>query len=84
VTCDPEGVTSLVDGELAVGAEGVLARHLATCKACAAQAAFERRLQEALRRAPRPVPAALLGPRIRSALRGPGARDGPPRVSLAS
>ena len=48
MACDPEYVTGYVDAELAPWREQEVERHLSVCLVCAAQAAFELELRDAL------------------------------------
>ena len=52
--CQPERVTAYVDRELAPSIERAVERHLSTCQACAAQAAFEIELGTTLTALPAP------------------------------
>jgi len=54
VSCHPERVTAYVDRELFPQLERAVERHLASCPACAAQAAFEIELAAFLSQLPVP------------------------------
>jgi len=69
MTCDPEGVTGFVDGELPEGLAAEVAVHLETCPACRAQAEGERELRARLLRLPTPELPARLEARVREARR---------------
>lgn len=61
MSCEPELVTGLVDGELGAQERARLEAHLAGCPACARQAAEERELRGRLRAlAPPELPAGLV------------------------
>jgi anti-sigma factor RsiW len=69
VSCDPERVTALVDGELDAKSLAEAAAHLAGCPACREQAKAEREIRARLKALPAPdLPAGLAG-RVRSAVR---------------
>jgi anti-sigma factor RsiW len=80
VSCVPEQVTALVDGELAEEARAALESHVAGCQACRAQAEDERALRERLRTLP-PVEAR---PRLERAVRWQIARARSRRRRVAS
>ena len=69
MTCDPERVSGLVDGELPEGLAAELTAHLETCPACRAQAEAERELRARLLRLPTPALPARLEARVREARR---------------
>ena len=69
MTCDPERVSGLVDGELPEGLAAELTAHLETCPACRAQAQAERELRARLLRLPTPALPARLEARVREARR---------------
>lgn len=78
MSCEPELVTGLVDGELGARERARVEAHVAGCAACARQAAEERDLRLRLRALPAPVPPAGLAERARAA-----AARRPRRLALA-
>jgi hypothetical protein len=71
VSCDPERVTGLVDGELDAEEAAAVSAHVEECSACRAQAGAERDLRSRLRALPVPEPPPGLEARLRSRVRRP-------------
>jgi len=69
VSCDPERVTGLVDGELDPETAAAVAAHVEACPSCAAQARAERELRARLRGLAAPDLPAGLEARVRSRIR---------------
>ncbi|HXK11473.1 MAG TPA: zf-HC2 domain-containing protein [Vicinamibacteria bacterium] len=68
MTCDPERVTGLVDGELDAETAAAVTAHLEACPSCRAQAEDERALRARLRALPAPeLPAGFEG-RLRAGI----------------
>ncbi|HYN01583.1 MAG TPA: zf-HC2 domain-containing protein [Vicinamibacteria bacterium] len=69
MSCDPERVTGLVDGELDAEAAAAVTAHLEACAACRAQAEAERGLRARLRGLPVPALPEGLEARVRAGTR---------------
>lgn len=69
MSCDPERVTGLVDGELEAESAAATAAHVEACPTCRAQADAERRLRSRLRALPAPGLPAALEARLRAQAR---------------
>jgi anti-sigma factor RsiW len=67
LSCDPERVTALVDGELEAESLAAMAAHIETCPACREQAEAEREIRARLKALPPPALPAGLEDRVRSA-----------------
>jgi hypothetical protein len=82
VSCDPERVTGLVDGELDPETAAAVAAHVEACAACAAQARAERELRARLRGLPGPDLPSGLEARVRSSVRRRSAANRAARWAL--
>lgn len=71
MSCEPERVTGLVDGELDAATAAAVAAHLEACPGCRVQAEGERALRARLRALPAPPLPDGLEARVRSRLRRP-------------
>jgi anti-sigma factor RsiW len=69
LSCDPEGVTGFVDGQLEPAAAAAVAAHLSTCATCRAQAEAERALRTRLHALKAPALPPGLEDRVRARLR---------------
>jgi hypothetical protein len=82
VSCEPERVTGLVDGELEGEEKARVEAHLATCERCRGQAAEERALRARLRALDAPELPFGLEQRVRARLRRRGRWTGVARALL--